>query len=73
MRKSRATWATIYYDKQAYQIDQGVIFELAQKGTYIIFIGKLGIAKVLSSFADEHGIALVNSKVRLTRYAKELY
>ena len=28
---------------------------------------------MLSSFADEHGIALVNSKVRLTKYAKELY
>jgi hypothetical protein len=65
-------WAVMYYDGEAYPVDQGVILELAQKGTDIIFIEKLGIVKVLSSFADEHGIALVNSKGRLTKYAKEL-
>jgi hypothetical protein len=48
----------MYYDQQAYPIDQGVIFELVQNDTDIIFIEKLGIAKVFSSFSDEHDIAL---------------
>jgi hypothetical protein len=35
----------MYYDEQAYPIDQGVIFELAQNDTDIIFIEKLGISQ----------------------------
>jgi hypothetical protein len=77
MRKSRENFREVIlhapqYIKMSKHIKSIELFLNLRKRAHI-FIGKLGIAKVLSSFADEHGIALVNSKVRLTKYAKELY
>jgi hypothetical protein len=57
------TWTSVSFD---------AIDELAEKGTDIVFIEKEGIPEVLTEYADQYGIALVNTRGYLTEYGKDL-
>ena len=45
---------------------------MAKKGTDLLIIEKEGVADVLAPFADEKGIAILNTRGFLTEYAEEL-
>jgi len=45
---------------------------LAEKGTDLLIIEKEGVADVLAPFADEKGIAILNTRGFLTEYASDL-
>jgi hypothetical protein len=65
-------WAIMYYHEQAYPVNFGAISGLSELGTDIILIEKEGIVNVLSPFAKDYGIALVNTKGRTTKYVRKL-
>ena len=65
-------WAIMYYHEQAYPVNFGAISGLSELGTDIILIEKEGIVGVLSPFAKDYGIALVNTKGRTTKYVRKL-
>ena len=46
--------------------------DLMEKGTDLLVIEKEGIADVLMEFANNRGIAILNSRGFLTEYASEL-
>ncbi len=64
--------AQLYFDGQAFGIGFDQQEELMKKGTDLLVIEKEGIADILADFADERGIAILNSRGFLTEYASEL-
>jgi uncharacterized protein DUF2399 len=64
--------AVMYYAGRSQRVHLDMVKELAKNGTDIIFVEKEGIVDVLTSYADEYGIALVNTQGRLTEYGKDL-
>jgi hypothetical protein len=64
--------ATMYFNGEWSSVSYDAIEELAENGTDIIFIEKKGIAEVLCEYADNYGIALVDTQGFLTDYAKDL-
>lgn len=63
---------TMYFDGEPISVGFERIDELAQMGTDIVFIEKLDTVKVLSKYASEWGVALVNSQGHLVEYGKDL-
>lgn len=64
--------AVLYFDGRWESVDMDIVEQLAERGTDIIFVEKKGIVELLTSYADEYGIALVNTSGRLTEYGKDL-
>lgn len=64
--------AVMYHAGKSQRVNLDMVKELAKNGTDIIFVEKEGIVDVLTSYADEYGIALVNTQGRLTEYGKDL-
>jgi hypothetical protein len=64
--------ATMYFDGQWYSVSYDAIGGLAEKGTDIIFIEKIGVVEVLSKYADKYGIALVDTQGFFTDYGRDL-
>ena len=64
--------AQLYFEGQALGIGFDKLEELMKKGTDLLVIEKEGIADILADFADQRGIAILNSRGFLTEYATEL-
>jgi len=64
--------AELYFDGEWTSVSFDSIKELAKDGTDIIFIEKEGVPDVLGEYADKCGIAMVNTRGKLTEYGKEL-
>ena len=64
--------AQLYFEDQVFGISFDRLEELMKKGTDLLVIEKEGIADVLADFADQRGIAILNSRGFLTEYATEL-
>ena len=64
--------AQLYFEDQVFGIGFDRLEELMKKGTDLLVIEKEGIADVLADFADQRGIAILNSRGFLTEYATEL-
>jgi len=64
--------AQLYFKGQWMNVGLAEIEELIQYGTDILIIEKEGIAEQLSLFADEKGIALLNTRGFLVEYASVL-
>ncbi|MFZ0510286.1 MAG: hypothetical protein WAM14_01660 [Candidatus Nitrosopolaris sp.] len=64
--------ATMYFDGNWSSVRFEAIEDLAEKGTDIIFIEKMPIIEVLTTYADKYGVALVNTIGNLTEYGKDL-
>ena len=67
-----APWAIMYYRGDWTGVSFDAVSSLAEKGTDIIFIEKLDMVKVFGKYADQYGIALVNSHGHLVEYAEDL-
>ena len=64
--------ATMYFDGNWSSVRFEAIEDLAEKGTDIIFIEKMPIVEVLTTYANKYGVALVNTIGNLTEYGKDL-
>jgi hypothetical protein len=64
--------ATMYFNGKWTSVSYDAIDDLARNGTDIIFIEKKGIVEVFCEYADDYGIALVDTQGFLTDYAKDL-
>ncbi len=64
--------AQLYFKGESLGVGFDQLEELAKKGTDLLIIEKEGVADVLAPFADEKGIAILNTRGFLTEYAKEL-
>jgi hypothetical protein len=64
--------ATMYYNGNWYPVSYEAVRTLAKNGTDIIFIEKVDIINVITEFADQYRIALVDSEGALTDYGKDL-
>ena len=64
--------AELYFEGMWSSVSFGKIGKLAEKGTDIICIEKQGVPEVLTEWADNYGIALLNSRGHLTEYGKDL-
>ena len=64
--------AQLYFESQALGIGFDQLEVFMKKGTDLLVIEKEGIADVLADFADQKGIAILNSRGFLTEYATEL-
>lgn len=64
--------AELYFDGVWSSVSFGKISKLAEKGTDIVCIEKQGVPEVLTEWADNYGIALLNSRGHLTEYGKDL-
>ncbi|MDQ5869603.1 MAG: DUF2399 domain-containing protein, partial [Thermoproteota archaeon] len=64
--------AQLYFDGQWYNVGIDEIEELSKKGADVLIIEKEGVAEVLSNFADELGIALLNTRGFVVEYAEIL-
>ena len=64
--------AQLYFNYQVLGIGFDQLQDLMKKGTDLLVIEKEGIADILAPFADEVGIAILNSRGFLTEYASEL-
>jgi hypothetical protein len=62
----------MYYSGMWYPVSADNIKMLAEKGVIVIVIEKEGIPEVLTSFADEYGVALVHTGGHLVEYCKDL-
>src|SRR3954447_11050871 len=67
-----AARVTMYFDGEWSSVSYEAIEELAGNGTDVIFIEKLDLVEVLSTYADKYGVALVKTTGYLTEYAKRL-
>ena len=61
--------AQLYFKKQWMDVGLDEIKELVEYGTDMLIIEKEGVVEQLKSFADEYGIALLNTRGFLTEYA----
>lgn len=61
--------AQLYFNGQWMDVEFNEIRELSLYGTDLIIIEKEGIVEQLKTFADEYGIALLNTRGFLTDYA----
>jgi hypothetical protein len=59
----QGNWSSVKFDD---------VKSLAQKGTDILFIEKMGIVEIFTEHADKYGIAIVNTQGLLTEYGKDL-
>ena len=64
--------AQLYFKEQWYDVGLEEMNSLAQYGTDMLIIEKEGVVKQLTPFADEKGIALLNTRGFLTEYASIL-
>ncbi len=64
--------AQLYFKGQSLGVGFDQLEELMKKGTDLLVIEKEGVADVLAPFADQKGIAILNSRGFLTEYATEL-
>jgi hypothetical protein len=64
--------AQLYFKGQWYDVGLEEINDLVQFGTDMVIIEKEGVVKQLAPFADEKGIALLNTRGFLTEYASIL-
>jgi hypothetical protein len=64
--------AQLYFKGQWHDVGLEEICELVQYGTDMLIIEKEGVVKQLAPFADEKGIALLNTRGFLTEYASIL-
>ncbi len=64
--------AQLYFKGESLGVGFAQLEELAEKGTDLLIIEKEGVADVLAPFADEKGIAILNTRGFLTEYASEL-
>jgi hypothetical protein len=64
--------AELYFDGVWSSVSFGKIGRLAEKGTDIVCVEKQGVPEVLTEWADNYGIALLNSRGHLTEYGKDL-
>ena len=62
----------MYFDGNWSSVRFEAIEDLAEKGTDIIFIEKMPVVEVLTTYADKYGVALVNTIGNLTEYGKDL-
>jgi hypothetical protein len=65
-------WAQMYFQGKWYGVSFTDIEELSKKGVVIIFIEKQDIAAALAPYADEWGVAVVNTRGHLVEYIKDL-
>src|SRR5215216_5168383 len=64
--------ATMYFNGKWTSVSYDAIEDLARNGTDIIFIEKKGVVELFCEYADDFGIALVDTQGFLTDYAKDL-
>lgn len=64
--------ADLYFDGEWSSVSLDSIGELASKGTDVVFIEKQGVPEMLKEGADKYGIAMVNTRGKLTEYGKDL-
>ena len=64
--------ATMYFNGKWTSVSYDAIEDLARNGTDIIFIEKKGVVELFCEYADNFGIALVDTQGFLTDYAKDL-
>lgn len=64
--------AQLYFDGKSLGVSFAQLEELAKKGTDLLIIEKEGVADVLAPFANEKGIAILNTRGFLTEYAEDL-
>ena len=64
--------AQLYFKGESHGVGFTQLEELAKKGTDLLIIEKEGVADVLAPFADEKGIAILNTRGFLTEYAEDL-
>jgi hypothetical protein len=64
--------AQLYFKEQWYDVGLEEMNNLVQYGTDMLTIEKEGVVKQLAPFADEKGIALLNTRGFLTEYASIL-
>jgi hypothetical protein len=64
--------AQLYFKGQWYDVGLEEMNDLVQYGTDMLIIEKEGVVKQLAPFADEKGIALLNTRGFLTEYASIL-
>lgn len=64
--------AQMYFRSKVHDVGIDELRDLKQRGTDLVIIEKEGICEVLSPFAEQYGIALLNTRGFLTDYAKEL-
>jgi hypothetical protein len=64
--------AQLYFGGQWYDVGLEEMNDLVQYGTDLVIIEKEGVVKQLTPFADEKGIALLNTRGFLTEYASIL-
>jgi Protein of unknown function C-terminus (DUF2399) len=64
--------AQLYFGGQWYDVGLEEMNDLVQYGTDMVIIEKEGVVKQLTPFADEKGIALLNTRGFLTEYASIL-
>jgi hypothetical protein len=64
--------AQLYFKGRSHDVGLQEINELIQYGTDMLIIEKEGVVEQLASFADEKGIALLNTRGFLTEYASIL-
>jgi Protein of unknown function C-terminus (DUF2399) len=64
--------AQLYFGGQWYDVGLEEMNDLMQYGTDMVIIEKEGVVKQLAPFADEKGIALLNTRGFLTEYASIL-
>jgi hypothetical protein len=64
--------ATMYFDGNWSSVKFDDLRTLAQNGTDIVFIEKMGVVEVLTEHADKYGVAIVNTSGHLTEYGKQL-
>ena len=67
-----AARAEMYFDGRWSSVSYNAIEELAGNGTDVIFIEKLDLVEVLSTYADKYGVAMVKTTGYLTEYGKKL-
>jgi len=64
--------ATMYFNGEWSSVSYDAVEDLAENGTDIILIEKRGIVDVLCEYADDYGIALVDTQGFLTDYGRDL-
>ncbi|MGH9889878.1 MAG: hypothetical protein ACRD4Z_00560 [Nitrososphaeraceae archaeon] len=64
--------ADVYFKGEVDSVSYDSIVELAKKGTDVLFTEKAGLPDVEAEYADKWGIAIVNTRGKLTEYGKDL-
>ena len=59
----QGNWSSVKFDD---------VKSLAQKGTDILFIEKMGIVEIFTEHADKYDMTIVNTQGLLTEYGKDL-